>query len=681
MRGAFVLVVSLSLFQVQLFPQVGRSAQTLYSEGRAAMAEEDWYQAAEDFLECLKLNPAHREASHALAECYYELGEYDQALNWARKARQLARLNIESENLEAFILAALGRFDEAGAIVKDVLARQPYNREALFVAAELDIAQGRTGDAAARYKNAARLYPDDRRLLLSLALVLGSLGEWTQAASYIERAQIEHPEDFRVFYYSAYLEARMDKITQAIRDAERALSLRAGIAPARNLLGSLRYRNGDFAQALRLADEAINARRGDISAWFLKGMSLVRLGRANDARATLEQALAIDPNDEFVRAAFENLLISGTPPEDPQRKKWADYHFTRAVNYKTRFQGEQALFEYRRALRLNPYADERAAYAELLKQQGSRELYLEELMFLQDLGKGTRAVNDALETYNALLSGSLKRVWNVKLEERKRHWHIAVFSAASQSAFYHTDASSVAAAYLKDLLAHDRNISVMNLETYQASFSAAFRNAREAAGWDGARCDYFMIISTAENERDLSLKAELYVTRTGAKAAEWSISRAGQDRLRNASLSLVQQLDGALPFRAALIRREADTGLIDKGRLDGVAANGVAANGGDQADAVTVYDIVRKGRLELKSDALGYKYEPSDITGSFSVRQLDEEVSAGVLSRRGFFDMITTGDEIIQQAPPGGAAGGVPKAAPPPPAADPELRALLMQLR
>ncbi|MDR3302508.1 MAG: tetratricopeptide repeat protein [Spirochaetaceae bacterium] len=679
MRGVFV--VSFILFSVQLFPQAGRSAQGLYEQGQSAMAEEDWYQAAEDFLECLKLNPAHREASHALAESYYELGEYDQALNWARKARQLARLNIETQNLEAFILAALGRFDEAGAIVKDVLARQPYNREALFVAAELDIAQGRSGDAAARYKNAVRLYPDDRRLLLSLALVLGSLGEWAQAASYIERAQIEHPEDFRVFYYSAYLEARAEKITQAIRDAERALLLKGDFAPARKLLGSLRYRNGDFAEALRLADEAINARRADISAWFLKGMALVRLGREGDARTTLEQALAIDPNDEFVRAAFEKLLIAGTAPEDSRRKKWADYHFTRAVSYKARFQSEQALFEYRRALRINPYADERAAYAELLKQQGSRELYLEELLFLQDMGKGTRAVNDALETYNALLSGSLKRVWNVKLEERKRHWHIAVFSAASQSAFFHTAASSVAAAYLKDILSHDRNISVMNLETHQASFSAAFRNAREAADWDGARCDYFMIISTAENERELSLKAELYVTRTGAKAAEWSIARAGQDRLRNASLSLVQQLDAALPFRAALLRREADTGLIDKGRLDGVKADSVAA--GD-SEAGAVYDIVRKGRLELKSDALGYKYQPSDIAGSFSVRQLDEEVSVGTLTRRGFFDTIAVGDEIILQAPPEGATGTGAEAArtqKTEPSADPELRALLLQLR
>ncbi|MDR3324986.1 MAG: tetratricopeptide repeat protein [Spirochaetaceae bacterium] len=649
-----------------LFSQAARSPQALYDAGRASQADDDWYSAVENFLECLKLNPAHGEASRALAECYYELGEYDQALNWVRKARTLSRLNIESETLEAFILAALGRLAEADALVKDALSREPYNREALFAAAELDVARGRTGDAATRYKGASRLYPDDRRLLLSLALTLGSLGDGAQAASYAERAQLEHPEDPRVFYYSAYLEARSGKIAQAMRNAERALSLRPGFAPARNLLGSLRYRNGDFEEAARLADEAIRARRADVSAWFLKGMALVRLGRVFEARTTFEQALGVDPDDEFVRAAFENLLVAGTGAEDPRRKKAADYHFARAAAYKARFQNEQALFEYRRGLRVNPYADERRGYADVLKGQAHNELYLEELRFLQDLGKGDRQTNDAVETYGALLSGSLKRLWNVKLEELKPHWNVAVFSVASQSAFYHTDASYITAVYVKDILSHQRNINALNLETRQASFSAAFRSARETFAEDGAPCDYFITLSNAENERDLSIKAELYVARTGALAAAWTVSRTGLDRLRNSSAGIVRQLSDALPFRATLIRRDSDKALIDKGSVDGVKAG-------------AVYDVVRKGRLQTKSDAPGFAYLPADVVGSFTVQRADEEVSLGLIARRGFFDAVSPGDEVVPQEE------GAPNSAKSPPqtqeTADPELRKLLMQLR
>jgi tetratricopeptide (TPR) repeat protein len=667
-RAFFFTFVICSFFSLSgALAQSGRTPQTLYDSGRQAMTDEDWYSAAESFLECLKLNPAHREAARALAECYYELGEHDQALLWVRKARQLARLNIETENLEAFILVALGKLDEADAVIKDVLAREPYNREALFAAAELDIARGRAGDAATRFKNAVRLYPDDRRILVSLALVLGSLGDYNQAQNYIERAEIEHPDDYRVFYYAAYLESKTGKIIAAIRDVERALSLRPGFPPARNLLGSLRYQSGDFNAANRLADESIAANRNDIGAWFLKGMSLWRLSRASDARTTLEQALSIAPDDEFVRAAFENILIASTPLEAPERSRWAAYHFKRAVDYKNRHLSGEALFEYRRALRINPYSEERRDYAEVLKQQGSLESYLEEMQFLQDLGKGNRAVNDAVETYTALLATSLRRLWDIKTEEVQRHWNIAVFSTGSQSAFYHTDAASVAATYIKDIMAHDRNINVMNLETSESSFGAAFRTAREARDGGGAPCDYFLLVSITENDRGVSIKGELYVARTGAKAGLLVRTRTGADRLRNACLNIIEQLDAVLPFRASLIRRSADRGVIDKGKLDGVAAG-------------AVFNIVKKGKLELAGEGAAYKYLPSDITGTFAVSQIDEEASAGTLGRQGYFDLIAPGDEIVPQAAketnlpetPAGTESA---------AVDPELRMLLMRLR
>jgi Flp pilus assembly protein TadD len=161
------------------------ASSVLYEKGRQSMLEEDWYAAAEYLIESLHLNPAHSDATSALAECYYEMGEFDQALVWVRRARGLSRADTSLTNLEAFTLIALGRLDEASAIVNQVLQREPYNREALFAAAELDIARGRAGDAVIRYRSVVSRYPDDRRLLVSLALVLGSLGDADGARSYI----------------------------------------------------------------------------------------------------------------------------------------------------------------------------------------------------------------------------------------------------------------------------------------------------------------------------------------------------------------------------------------------------------------------------------------------------------------------------------------------------------------
>ncbi|MDR2133521.1 MAG: tetratricopeptide repeat protein [Treponema sp.] len=645
-----------------LLPAAGLAAQSApgasdyYERGRSFMDLEDWYSASEALIECLRLNPSHAEASAALAGCYYGLGEFDEALLWVRKARALARGSTEAANLEASILIALGRLDAAAEVISGVLAREPYNREALFAAGELDIARGRQAEALLRYREASRRYPDDRRLLISLALVAGSLGDRETSLACIGRALAQHPDDYRVFYYAAYINAQSGRVYEAIPYAEQALYFRPGYGPARSLLASLRYRAGQYEEAVRLADQCIMADREDMGAWYLKGLACVMMNRQDDALTVFSNALAINGDDEFIRTSLEDVLVSATGLEDPRRGRWAAWHFSRARDFRSRNLVGQALFEFRRGLRLNPYAADRRDYAELLRLQGYPARYLEELRFLQDLGIGDRSINDAEETYDALLSDALFRRWQVNpVDVTERHWKIAVFSLAGQSSFYHADAGAVASSYMKELLVHDRNIAPMDLELRQPSFSLAFRSAREAGA------DYFLVVSAAENERDISLRGELFVGRTGSPAGVFSSYRTGQDRLRNAVRGIAEQLAGALPFRGRLLVRRQNQGLIDKGRADGVKAE-------------AVYDLVRKGRPQTLNEGIGLVYTDDDLAGKITIESAGEEVAAGTLARNGFFDRIEAGDEVILRAEKDGKP-------PPETAANPELRALLRTLR
>jgi tetratricopeptide (TPR) repeat protein len=651
----FLLLISPVLFSQSRLP--GGTAASYYEQGRAYMTQEDWYAAAEALLECLRLSPAHAEGAASLSECYYELEEYDEALIWVRKARTLARGNLALANLEAVTLIALGRLDAASALISDVLAREPYNRDALFAAAELDIARGRAGDALIRYREVVRRYPDDRRLLISLALVQGSLGDADGARATIEKALVLHPGDYRVYYYAAYLDAQAGRLPQAIRYAAESLALRPGFVRARSLLASLRYRSGQYEEAARLADEAIAANRNDIGNWFLKGMAYIRMGRRSEAASILATAVTIQPDDEFVRAALEDLIISDTPLEDPGRARWASWHFNRAREYRSRNLGDQALFEYRRGLRINPYAQDRREYADLLRVGGFPSRYLEELKFMQGLGLGNRDINDAVETYDALLADALHRRWSVDpVEIAERHWKIAVFSVASQSAFYHADAGSVASSFIKDLLVHDRDIEALDTELRQPSFSQAFRTAREAGA------DYFLVISVLENERDLSIKGELFVARTGSPAGTFSAYRTGADRLRNAARGITTQLTAALPFRGELLRRRASQALLDKGRADGIETG-------------QTYEVVKKGRPVILNEGIGLAYSTEDVVGTLFINLVDEEVSLGALNRSGFFDLIEAGDEVILQNRETGQTADTGTSA------NPELRALLRNLR
>jgi tetratricopeptide (TPR) repeat protein len=627
------------------------------------MAGEEWYAASEILLECVNANPAHAQGTAALAVCYYELGEYDQALSWVRKARALSRASADLANLEASILIALGRLDDAEAVTGETLKKEPYNTEAAFVAAELEIARGRTGNALARYREISRRYPDDRRVLVSLALASGSLGDTRGAQAYIDKAMLLHPDDYRVYYYAAYLDSLAGRLDSGIHNAGEALALRPAFAPARDLLASLRYRSGEWEEAVRLADEAIAGGRGGPSSWYLKGMAYTRMGRPADAIAVFSSASALHPDDEFIRIALEELLITETALEDPARGRWAAWHFDRARGYASRNMNGEALFEYRRGLRLNPYALDRREYADILRRQGYPSRYIEELKFLQSLGLDklppgeARAVNDSVDAWDSALTNTLYRRWSVEPgEAARRHWKVAVFSLAGQSAFYHADAALGAASYIKDLLVHDRNIEAMELPQNQESFSGAFRAAREAGA------DYFLLVSLAENERDISLTGELFVGRTGSRAAAFYGYRTGPDRLRNASRGIADQLGAALPFRGVLLRRRGNQGLLDKGRADGVAAE-------------TVYELVKKGRAGVRGEGVGLIYAPEDAVGAFTVDRVDEELSSGVLERAGFFDRIEEGDEVFIKKEDGEEPPSLPAPA------NPELRSLLRALR
>jgi len=652
----FIFFLSVFFLFSNSLPAQTQQAAVFYERGKIFMAQENWYSAVESLLECVRLNPAHAEGTASLAECYYELAEFDEALNWVKKARQLARTNMTVANLEVSIYIALGQLETAANLVNEILAKEPYNRETLFAAGELDIARGRPSEAMLRYRDAVRRYPDDRKLLVSLALVTLSLGDGDTAITYINSALTQHPGDYRVFYYASYIYSMNNKIADAIRYAEISIYNKNDYLPSQSLMSILRYRNGEYEEAARLCDILIAKNRQDMSAWYLKGLSLIRLKKHQEAITTLTNAISVNEDDEFIRAILEETIISSTVLEDPRRARFALWHFNKARNYRERNLTEQALFEYRRALRLNPFAADRREYAELLRLSGYPARYLDELLFLKDQGMSDRNLDDQVEAYSSLLSNALFKQWQVNpVDLAERHWKVAVFALAGQSSFYHADAGSVAASVIKELLVHDRNIMPMNFDYRQASFSQGFRLAREGGA------DYFIMISITENERDISIKAEIFTGRTGSPVGTLFSFRTGADRLRDASRAIITQMSSSMPVRGRLLIRKQGQALINKGKADGIQTE-------------VVYDVVKRGRPQPANEGLALVYSGDELVGKLTITNIDEEISIGTLQRNGFFDRIEAGDEIILQSKrqvqqPGETA------------ANPELRALLRTLR
>jgi len=121
----------------------------LREEGKSFQDREDWYRAIESYQESLRENPSYNVVFQGLAECFYALGEYEQALDQVIKAEAYKKNDPGLLNLHAFILVGLGNLDEASAIFNRVLSAWPNDISARFGIAELDISAGRVNAACA----------------------------------------------------------------------------------------------------------------------------------------------------------------------------------------------------------------------------------------------------------------------------------------------------------------------------------------------------------------------------------------------------------------------------------------------------------------------------------------------------------------------------------------------------
>ena len=88
-----VTAVFLALFSItQLFAQE-KTAVELFSLAEKAENLEKWYEASQFYMECLQKNPVYGDAWFHLAQCSYQLGEFDLVLEYLENAEKYSSFN------------------------------------------------------------------------------------------------------------------------------------------------------------------------------------------------------------------------------------------------------------------------------------------------------------------------------------------------------------------------------------------------------------------------------------------------------------------------------------------------------------------------------------------------------------------------------------------------------------
>lgn len=635
----FAVCLVLAAFFANLSPVFSadnKNVYQIYNEGNSFQADENYYTAQQYYLEVVKLNPAFSEAWFKLAECSYKLGEFELALNYLTNAEKYEKNNSKYLNLKGLILLSLDRLDEGRQIFNEILKKYPNDIDAYFGLAEIELYEGRFSGAEKQYNEALKRQSSNRNALLALSLINAEKGKYAEAEKNLKKAFSYYSGDAEVHYIAAVIYAMQGSLKNAENQARISVEINGNLEKSYELLTTILYQQGRYNEVLDLSDFLISRNRKNNTAWFLKGIAYSKLGDSKNAIEIWSTGLSIQPQDEIMRTAMELEIRNNLNIEDSKRRNWANFHVSNARQYKTRYDGSGAVYEYQRALLLDPSNYEaRNAYAGILELNGMYELYLDQLKFIKEhngaslSGKRKIDLEDKIEAYDSLLEDTLAKQWNVEpFYLDKTRWRIAVFYEPNNSSFIHADTNNVAARAAADIFSGVAITSVKTQVTPISGFGEAFKSARVN------NFDYFVIVSLNEGQNDVTLSSIMYCGRTGLEVSKESFYSTGNNRFSTVLRRFRNSVLEKLTIRGKILDRNGKTVLVDLGKAEGVVKG-------------AEFKIVKKGAVQTTDSGVGLFFNESDVYGTLVITKAGEEVSEAVIQSHGFYDRINIDDEIV----------------------------------
>ena len=628
-----ILTLSLFLFSINLFAaKNSKDVLSVYNKALELENEELWYEASQYFMEVVSINPAFSEAWYHLADCSYKLGQYDLAFSYLSSAEKYEKNNSKYQNLKGMICISLGRFDEAKTIFNDILKRYPNDVDSHFGLAELELYEGKYSGAEKQYQLALKRETSNRKALLSLALLSAQTNRYDLAENYLNRAMSYYSGESEVHYLSSIIYMMKGSYAESEKHARIAVEIKTDYEKAYEQLSTVLYLQNKYGEVINLCDFLIFKNRSNALAWYLKGIAQDKLSLHEEAIATWNLGLSIQSQDEFMRMMLELSVKENLSLDDSRRENWANYHIENAKQYDSRYDKSGALYEYQKALILNPSnKSARLAYANILEMNGMHESYLSQLQFLQQNSDEdlSLSISDTIEAYNDLLSDTLAKKWNVEpFYLDKTRWNIAVFYMQNDTSFKHADLQRLIALAASDVFTGIAITSVKTQVTPASSFAEAFQNARMN------NFDYFVIVSASEGEDDVSLSATMYNARSGTETFSKKFYATGNNRLSLVLRRFRNAVLENLTVRGKILSRNGKTLLIDLGKSENVSED-------------FEFKIIKKGRLYTADAGSGMFYKDDDVVGSLKVTKGGEEVSEAEITKAGFYDRINIDDEVL----------------------------------
>jgi len=243
-------------------------------KGNVYTAMGDFDQAEQTYRRCLEIDPANSDVVMGLCRLESLQGRHERVIELAQVGRGTRSPFRMFDAIEARALAALGREDEADALLASALATSPDDPDLLSAYAERLRQQGKDAEAEAALTRAVAKSPFHQRARRLLGQLLQEGGRSQDAIGVYEEMLRIKPDDAETHFAigSVLLEEDPTAALPYLEEASR-------LAPSQpRFLTSL-------------------------------GVAYLKTGRMSEAEATLRRAIVLSPDDPSIRNNLGIILI------------------------------------------------------------------------------------------------------------------------------------------------------------------------------------------------------------------------------------------------------------------------------------------------------------------------------------------------------------------------------------
>lgn len=195
----------------------------------------------------------------------------------------------------------------------------------LLERAELLLEQSRPSDAEKTVRQVLEQEPQNDEALALLTRCYYSAKRYSEGIETIQDAISLDPANSFYFYLLAFGYYRLDRNQDALENIHRAISLGPYHAEYYGLLSYMLLDSREFELALDKANEGLEVDPENLSCLNARSVALNKLKRTKEAIATMQNALAQDPDNEMTHTTVGwNLLEKG-------QHRDAENHFLEAL--------------------------------------------------------------------------------------------------------------------------------------------------------------------------------------------------------------------------------------------------------------------------------------------------------------------------------------------------------------